>query len=218
MSKTTLRILLAAIVLGLIGAPSGVAQGANAPGAAAQVGAVYVPLFLTPAIYPSLADADIYSGRPDENGAYYSDLWLGYDTVEQDYLAMRILYRFDLPADVDQASVRSARLRLYLVNSFDTDVSRICRIYRISSPWEEETVTWNTHPQLAEQHAAASVPDTGDVWISWDVTTLVRGWLQGAYPNYGLMLIGDETQLNIRVFASREDETYPPELVIEYTR
>jgi hypothetical protein len=208
MGKAAIRIILATVVLGLIGAPRAAALG----------GPVYVPLYLTPAIYPSLADADIYSGKPNENGAYYSELWVGYDTVEQDYRAMRILYRFDLPTGVDQASVRSATLRLYLLNSLDTEASRICRIYRIVSPWEEETVTWNAHPQVAEQHAAVSVPDTGLVWISWDVTTLVRGWLQGAYPNYGLMVVGDETQLNIRAFASREHEEYPPQLMIEYAR
>ena len=65
-------------------------------------------------------------------------------------------------------------------------------VHRITAPWEEGDcvtgVTWNNFngsysPAIEETFNASA---TG--WTSVDVTGLVGNWLNGTYPNYGLLL------------------------------
>ena len=69
-------------------------------------------------------------------------------------------------------------------------------IHRITNSWEELAVTWNNfggsyNPAIEATFNASSVG-----WTSVDVTSLVGSWLNGTYPNYGLLL-------------DQVDKTYP---------
>ena len=77
---------------------------------------------------------------------------------------------------------------------------------------------WTTAGGDYDPAAVANSPitaATGD-WESWDITTLVQGWLDGSFANSGLLLKGSG---NVNVdFASKEDAdpTLHPKLIITY--
>lgn len=82
------------------------------------------------------------------------------------------------------ASLTSAKLNLYVSTSNSQQVN----VHRITSDWVENSVTWNNF-------AAAFAPAQG---ISFqadlvgykevDVTDIVQGWVDGSYPDYGILL------------------------------
>jgi len=49
------------------------------------------------------------------------------------------------------------------------------------------------------------------------VTTLVQAWLDGTYPNYGIMLRQDDTHSGIALFTAKEYNSDPPFLVVYST-
>ncbi len=55
-------------------------------------------------------------------------------------------------------------------------------------------------------------------YVSLNITSLVQGWVNGSYPNYGVMLRGPEvsgTDSSWREFYSRQGNN-APQLVITY--
>lgn len=190
--------------------------------------AVYLPLVLrqypqqtsrTVTLY-SIGDACILEGYPTANTGNTVDMWVGYDDyLEPDGKIVRSLVRFDLSSIPSGASITSATLRLYLVNSWDyPGKTRTITTYRIASSWSESSVTWNNKPSYAESYGSAGVTHGADVWYSFDVTNLVRGWVNGTWPNYGIMLRGPEwsgTDSSWKAFGTKES-SYRPQLVITY--
>ena len=64
-------------------------------------------------------------------------------------------------------------------------------IVRVTSGWNESTVTWNTQPTLdATIVSSLTVSDSVNlVYRNWDITSLVQGWHTGASANHGLALL-----------------------------
>jgi hypothetical protein len=65
-------------------------------------------------------------------------------------------------------------------------------VFRVTTPWNPATVTWNSRPTYASTPIAAQNVAHGfnsscpDAWIDSDVTNLVQGWVDGVHPNYGI--------------------------------
>ncbi len=166
----------------------------------------------------SIADADVLQGYPTSNRGSYNQMWAGYDTyLNPDGLIVRSHVQFDVSVIPAGTTINSAVLRVYLVSSYDVPgTTRLITTYRISSSWAESTVTWNTRPAFAEAYGSAPVTHGTWGWYSFDVTTLVRGWVNGTLPNYGIMLRGPETSgPNWKSFSTREGGI-SPQLVITY--
>jgi hypothetical protein len=86
------------------------------------------------------------------------------------------------------------------------------------APLDRIGVTWNSQPSFAEAYGSTSITSGAFGWQFFDVTNLVRGWVNGTLPNYGIMLRGPEVSgddSSWRSFSTREG-TYPPQLVISY--
>lgn len=97
------------------------------------------------------------------------------------------LIEFDLSAYAGM-SVSSATFSLF--HMFNADPGTTFNVFRITSGWDENTVTFNTAPSF-EPVAVASltIPDVGiNLYRDWDVTAVVNGWLGGAYGNFGLWI------------------------------
>lgn len=98
------------------------------------------------------------------------------------------LIEFDLGALPAGAVVTSATLSLFhtLNNSNGTRYD----LFRITSPWDEGTVTMNTAPSF--DGAAASSLLIGNtqsgLYRDWDVTALVAGWSAGSFANHGMWI------------------------------
>jgi PEP-CTERM motif len=63
-------------------------------------------------------------------------------------------------------------------------------IYRNTSAWAQNAVTWNTKPSIDPTSVATLPLGVGGVgaWRSWNVTSLVNGWITGKYDNFGLTI------------------------------
>ena len=97
-----------------------------------------------------------------------------------------------LPSNID-----SVKLYLYANPSLDTGccVEDLCpsmswAVNRITSDWNEMTVTYNTRPTLSgESYGTLNIPALSHAdsqGVSVDITTLYNGWKNGTIPNYGI--------------------------------
>jgi uncharacterized repeat protein (TIGR01451 family) len=187
---------------------------------------VYLPLVLRswPPIvtnqFDSVADATVVQAAPTTNFGSTSDMWTGYDHCSGAQIT-RSLVRFNLSSIPSGTTVYQARLYLYLVNSCDIgERTHTVTTYRAGGSWSESSVTWNTSPGPAEAYGSASIPSRTWGWYSFDVTDLVRAWVNGSVSNYGLMVRGPESSGNSSArlgFATREaGGGYAPYLEVTY--
>jgi hypothetical protein len=92
--------------------------------------------------------------------------------------------------------------------------------YRVTDPWMEELVTWSNRPGSAEAYGSLNLVAGGydDFhYYDWTVTDLVQAWVDGSYPNHGLLLRGDETSSLRGFFSWESGPDYEPQLVVNYT-
>ena len=54
-------------------------------------------------------------------------------------------------------------------------------------------VNWNNQPGFTGQYGSVAVTSGNWGWFALDVTDLVRGWVNGSLPNYGVMLRANES-------------------------
>ena len=160
---------------------------------------IYLPIILKSPPLPdtlfAVEDAMVTQGYPTMNVGDTIDMWAGYDDyLDPDGEIVRSLIKFDLSDIPSGTSINSASLNVRLYGSWDyPGKSRTITTYRIGSAWSESSVTWNISPSIGEAYGSASVAhDNVGGWYSFDVTNLVRGWVNGSYSNYGVMLRGPE--------------------------
>jgi len=161
-----------------------------------------------------VADAYIYSAAPGSNYGDAAILRVGSLSPSA---VSHALFRFDLSDIPDGATVLDAHFRAYLLQSSSSPPTLDVELKRIDKPWEEDTVTWNTPLSYTPANNVLGV-GMSLIYYSWDVTSLVQSWVNGA-PNRGLALMSkNEVTLGWRGFASRESTASPnpPRLVVTY--
>ena len=104
-----------------------------------------------------------------------------------------LLIRFDISDIPTGTSIASAKLYLFYYNWYDNSpAGRNLTIYRITSDWNEETVTWNTKPSYDPTlSASATVPSAPGKWMSWNVTSDVQKFVNGEKTNFGWQMIDE---------------------------
>lgn len=91
------------------------------------------------------------------------------------------LPKFTLPTG---ATLLSASFNVLIEAATNQDIN----VHRITNPWQELAVTWNNFGGSYSPTIEATFNASAIGWTSVDVTNLVEGWLNGTYPNYGLLL------------------------------
>jgi len=145
------------------------------------------------------------------------------------------LYRFDLSnlKLPPQAKIVGATLSLYHRSGNDADVPITAQ--RITSDWKEDEVTWNKRDNGnnwdnpggdydADVISTTLVGSTGPgstkpLRYEWDIGRLLLGWLDGSYPNYGVVIRTEQPGSTGERFDT-SDHTDPirhPRLMIDYT-
>ena len=62
-------------------------------------------------------------------------------------------------------------------------------INRVGENWGENTITWdNDRPRVYEFEYAIATPSYSENWVKFDITQLVKEWINGVYSNYGIMV------------------------------
>ena len=163
---------------------------------------------------------------------------------------VRSLLKFDELSQIPQnATITYAELRLYGVpNSSSTTVGNSSYpgspyngngsftspqynttnesfILRVTSSWNEQTVTWNTQPTTTTQ-GLLSIPNTTSQW-NWNFTdnsanlrAMVQDWVRNPATNFGVMMqLQNENYYRFILFASSDNANAAlhPELRITYT-
>jgi hypothetical protein len=151
----------------------------------------------TNTVLPAVADAHVEEAAPTANRGAAVDLQVDGSPRVEAYL------RFEVPAS--SGTVRKATLRLFAINGSSDGPA----LYTTSTPWSEQTVTWNTRPS----RGTTPVADLGAVpvntWVEYDVSSIVR-----SSGTYGFALL--PTATDGVDFSSREgvDPALRPQLVI----
>ncbi|HDK26780.1 MAG TPA: DNRLRE domain-containing protein, partial [Candidatus Atribacteria bacterium] len=166
---------------------------------------------------PEGKDTGIESANPTNNYALWPFTGIG----NSDSTIIRMYIEFDLSSIPENARVVDADLKLYQFDSLGTDNFTI-GLYKITSTWDESTIDWDPQPSSStDAEITSSINAGATTWESWDIDTLVQGWLDGTIPNYGMMLKDlDESSVNtIAYFYTSDytvDTTKRPKLEIDY--
>jgi len=180
--------------------------------------------------FPSSQDSMISALNPDWNTGDAGVLRVGVTSDDR----LRTLVQFDL-SSISGSTVSSAILKLYYFLSGETPAGRWLIAYRVTHSWTETGpgVTWNkydgTNPwataggdYTTTGYVIAVVPSSAGVWMTWDVTDIVKAWVEDGQPNYGF-LIKDSTETGppygLCWFRSRDwfEAALRPKLEVTYT-
>ena len=106
------------------------------------------------------------------------------------------LIAFDVSgASLNANDVVSANLHLYENNvptaSFvhpSPTLSNQITVQAAGGPWSPTTTFFNTIPDPVPGLATTTVVDSIDTWFQWDVTEIVKGWLDASFDNNGFIV------------------------------
>ena len=131
--------------------------------------------------YPT-DDTFVNKYRPDKNyNEYYHELQLSDSPTH----TRRIYLKFDL-SDLTGMTITFATLYLYASDSYDPDDVKLWRV--TEHDWDEKTLTWNNQPDEDLVYITSTYIDSTG-WKTWSgLESLVQGWVDGDYQNYGIML------------------------------
>ncbi len=108
--------------------------------------------------------------------------------------------QFDLSSvPYTAGQVTSATLNLYVVDTAEAGFGTsptvaspvLVDLFGITGSWTEARLTWGTKPAVSATTTDAVSVSGVDQWISFDVTSLVVGWLDGSLTNNGVSLVAD---------------------------
>jgi hypothetical protein len=126
---------------------------------------------------------------------------------------------FDLPvgAEIDRAT-----FKFYVFEKpAYTDTAKI-DVGPIKDSWEENTLTWNNHPQVYQEYAKTYSTDLATGWKEVDVTDIYKKWVSAEIHPYGIFVYPSGFLFGPTVpnfyFTMKSKDTGPnvPQLVIEY--
>jgi hypothetical protein len=132
----------------------------------------------------------------------------------------RGLVRFDLSFIPSNATISSATLYLYEKSN---NKDQITDLYRVTSNWNESTVTWSSWVTPGGDFDNnisyfTFIPNQNNCLLTMDITNIVELWVKGTYPNYGLLLYSTGPN-HIISYVSKESGTISeqPKLSIVYS-
>ena len=188
-----------------------------------------VPAYKIPVVTPLRPDSvkgvdtHISELSPTTNYGTVNDFWVSSETGK-----IRLgLLKFKLDTIPTGVRVLSAKLSVRQTSASDPNV--VLTAHRIYSDWNEGFATWNQrddgvnwitpggdYDSTIIATTEVGVPAIGR--FEWDIAELLEGWLNGAYPNYGVALRTVEANIvNLKFDTSdHADNTRAPILTIEY--
>ncbi|GAG60982.1 unnamed protein product [marine sediment metagenome] len=164
-------------------------------------------------------DAGVETFSPDANWEILYYFGIGNSTAPN---TVRAYIQFDLSTIPEGIVVTDADLKLYHYSSWGSAAFTI-GLYKVTGSWLENSITWNNQPtSSSDAEFLRSIP-AGSInyWRSWDIDTLVQGWLDGTITNYGMLLMDtDETLVQTAALFYTSDYTADtskhPKLEIDY--
>ncbi len=166
--KSAFGIFVAAIVIGF----SGVSTDTKAEGAQE------IEIKISTGAITQSASAVVDNG-------YFQ---VGY-SEQENIVIKRSLLKIDLSDVPDNIKVKNAELNLRLA-ACSGDTTPI-HIGRVISGWETGIIEWDNKPGFSTPIATSNL-DCINALAFWDITDLIKGWVNGDYPNLGLIIYGPD--------------------------
>lgn len=168
-----------------------------------------------PTVSVSIPDTTfVSSSQPTQNFSFYPLMYVGSDPTFLDCIGLMEIELPPLPV----TSVDSAVLQLSVIVKTGDKPSTIV-VNRVTSPFDADTVTYNTLPSFVATSSQVSI-DTSDLYtiVEIDITTIVNQWLSGTADNYGIALTNPEGVTLVQFGTNNiVYEPYFPKLVITYS-
>ncbi|MCP5462824.1 MAG: DNRLRE domain-containing protein [bacterium] len=131
---------------------------------------------------------------------------------------VRSLIQFTLPGILNGQTIDLATLYLYKSNDGGGITGDLVTAKRVTSPWDESSVTWATQPTFDSVYENTQPIDDGYLGqIVFDITDLVASWVDGSSANYGTILVHEPVASAEKNFYSSESGIGTPFLYIEYS-
>lgn len=134
------------------------------------------------------------------------------------------LMQFTLPSELTQAIIVRADLTMTQYQSNSVLPAQVVSAHRLTRNWSAGSATWafaallspwsNNGADYTPGNATATAVN-GNNTYKWDVTSLVDGWANNAFPNNGLLLLADGPLQQAR-FYSFESALNKPTLLVTY--
>jgi len=160
------------------------------------------------------------------NGQLVSDSW----TFGGDPGIVRSIFEFDLKQVPENAIITSAKLSLFAWDSPEyslglhwfSDGSNASWLERVTSNWNESTVTWNNQPSTTTTNSVTLPESTSQTqnYLDINVIQLVQDMINDPSSSFGFMLkLQTEDGYRRMNFCSSDhvNNAYHPKLVITYT-
>ena len=149
-----------------------------------------VCVFLAPkamaSTYSVSSDNIIDSGKASEyqKCSTYGDIgsYSSYGGHSFRYLAKINLNGLSSTSQFDKAVFKLDRVS----NSWDDDDNYV--LYKVTSSWNENSVTWNSQPTYSSTGVKAQVVSLGVYRYEFDITNIVKEWLSNPATNYGFII------------------------------
>jgi spore maturation protein CgeB len=160
---------------------------------------------------------------PSQNFAQTPYLYVGLQGNDpQERELYRTYLYFDSEALLPDGELDSAFLHLWL--NWKGQADDVVGCFPVLEPWEKEKMGWMTQPSLGEQPVAVKEieGEAQSRWLSWEITPLVKQWLNKTLPNHGICLRScdeNKTAATIMTMASSYwtgSKSYKPYLAILY--
>lgn len=159
-----------------------------------------------------------FGSDPDFIGASWT--WIG------EVGTLRSLIKFDLTEIPEGAIIESAYISLFYNHestSNGQEGENAAYLRRITSPWEEDIVTWNTQPSTTSSGEITLPLSTSidEDYIDIDVTDMVTEMASDPAMNYGFLMrqVVESVYSSMKFYSSDADvtEDQKPKLLVCYT-
>lgn len=166
-------------------------------------------------------DAPVFSGYPNTNFNSNTYNVVGYHGSSYGegvaFIKINNLQNYKY---INQANVTSAYLRVY--EGSGKTSSATVNLFNCMEIWDNTTVTYNNMPTIhTAAYSSRTISSSG--WYNFNITNLLRGWMRytvqdgGKSQHHGVALKMSDTGVSSRHFASANNTSYPPSIIINYT-
>ena len=134
---------------------------------------------------------------------------------------MEVYYKFDTPHLPTGVTVQNATFRVpYYFTVYSSDYMTV-DLYKITSNWDEDTVTWSTKPTVSTCIDTKNIYRNGATtnnpqYTEFSVKNYVQSWYTGT-SNYGFAMKHGGGNVVSVSFVAKERMTIFAQLVIEYS-
>jgi hypothetical protein len=162
-------------------------------------------------------DATISEESPNSNAGTSDPIDIR-SHISISWLELDGLIKYNISTLPSNATIQYASLQLYYFHSLDGNPGgHQVNAYKVTSDWDEGTVTWNTQPSNdPEPSSLAIVPSTLNTWVFWNLTGDIQLFYHGGAPNYGWRMVDTSGSQECSCYHSKEYSEYHPLLIIGY--